>query len=546
MYSPDAIASRSSMLPDAPTRRTVPPLDPARDFKLFAKIDAEKQRRMPRWRRIFDLMMPDRQAFEMSKQAGQDPTKVVDSYPQYAIQRGIGKIITALFFGKWFDVEAGDEIPEEQHDDVNQALEWSRDVAFKAIDRSDFSSELPAALLDVFAADGAMLVERGPNINEPVICKTVPLNEQFPIAGAGGRRIGMMRKYECEAASLEEEFGGYGRKLDIPQMVRDKVASDPAAKVCILEVTRTVPNVGQRLTVYLWDNKHVLLDHVGRDPDEPSRWVTGGWTKVAGEIFHRGPADTALATCENFNFVMESKSKATAKRIDPPLAVDVDANMNTNTLSLTPQAVVEYSSALLNGNPPFQGFPVDALAIEYTREEIASLKADIDRYLFARETLPSVPESHQMTAEEVRTRAQQTLREEGADFSHLNSGQGFGPQFASRLFWVLRTWGKVPPYLKFDGKLFVLRPAGPLASAQAADDATNDIAFIGRMGALLGPEAMHLGIKTEDVPSIIGDKLNVSRGLIRGKDEREKMMQAAAQALAAQQQAATAAQGQAA
>jgi len=50
----------------------------------------------------------------------------------------------------------------------------------------------------------------------------------------------------------------------------------------------------------------------------------------------------------------------------------------------------------------------------------------------------------------------------------------------------------------------------------------------------VGPEAMQFGMKVEDVPEYIAEKMGVSQSLIRNSQERAQLQQAAAQAMKAQ------------
>jgi len=534
MYSPSHVRDRASALPSAPKRRGAPPLDPTRDFKEFDKINAERERRMPRWKEIFWFFMHNRQAFEIEKK--NEPVRPIDSYPPHALQRGAGNVAAALFRGKFVDLVAGEDFPEDQHDDINEALERFRDTMFATLGRCGWNAQLNALLIDVFASLSAMRIERGPSRAKPLSLRTIPMAELYPIFGAGGASVGMMRKYEIEAALLEAEFATYSAKLDIPQEIRERGATDPAFKVTLLEVSRSIDGVGQRCTVYLWNSKHPILDHVGYDKSEPSAWAVAGWTKVAGESYPRGPADRALESAKLLNFVEDIEARCMAKDADPPLAIAVESQINGNALRMTPQSVVEYSTQLLEGGAPFTAFPTSGTGMQYRQIKREELKADLDTYLFSSPVLPPVEESHGMTLGEVQIRAQQKLREEGADFDHLM--EGFGQDATARILWVLGTWGIVPSFLKIDGHSFAIRPSGPLAAAQDAQDASNDLVFIQHMKSTLDPEMFHIGVKTEDATSIIGDKMNASRGLIRPESERNKLLQAMMQQMAAQAEAA--------
>ena len=536
MYAPQRIEDRcaDNALGEAPQRRRkpVPPLNAARDFKEFKRVEAEKDRRLPRWREVFNYMMPDRLAFEMKRDKGETPTKPVDSYPAHALQRGCGNLIAALFPHDrvWFEFKAGTDIPEAQHDAVNEAAERWRDKAFNLLGESEFGAQLEAMMPDVFCSLGGMRVDRGQSIAAPADIKAHPLNELFPLLGRSAEICGLMRRFEEKCCELEALYPGH--PLTLSAGLKDKLATNPDTMIELLEICRTVPGVGQRITVYHFATKDVLLDHVGRDPDEPSPWVIVPWRRVAGEAFGRGPADRALETARYYNHARTTEAKAHDRRVDPAFAVDTEAFVSTEVFSPTPRSIIPYSSRLLqHGGVPFHQI-VDQGNVAYEDAKIQGLKDQLDDDLFASRTLPPVTDSHGMTAAEIRVRWMQKLREEGVDFGVLN--RSFGLAFVKRYLWVLQSWGIIPPVLKVNGKLFEIRYAGPLATAQDADDAVNLETGVQSIIATVGESLARTRLRLEDVPAEIVRKRNMPSSLIRPEEEAEQMEQAERAAQVAQ------------
>ena len=536
MYAPTAVADSSGILGTMPqrSRRTVPPLNAAQDFKQFDLIAAERDRRMPRWKRAFNFMMPDRTAFEIGRQAGETPCKPVDSYPAHALQRGVGKLISVLFPpGRvWFEFVAGDKIPEQQHDQANAAAEFWRDQSFGYMVRSGFDAELEAMMPDAMCAVGELRIERGPSVEEPCVVHATPLNELYPIIGPNGATVGRMRKYECEAAHVEELFAGPGRKVNIPIALTERAQTHPQAKVWLLEIYRTLKGVGQRTTVYWCETKEVILDHVGMDPDEPSASVLVPWRRVAGAAYGLpGPVDRSLETVEYYNHRRDVEAKAGDRRVDPATLVDTDAGLFADTFQNVPRAVIPYSSALMQGRQPVQQL-TDSGNVNYEKVMIADLKEQIDEMLFASRVLPPVGESHQMTAAEIRVREQQQLREDGVDFAVFNSI--VGEAVISRYLWVLQSWGLVPKALKVNGRVFRIRYAGPLSTAQDSDDAVTLEVAVQTSIATVGMEITSDRIRLEDVPGEILRKRNAPSKLIRTQEEGDQREHARIQAMIAQ------------
>jgi hypothetical protein len=513
-----------SLLPRAARRRAIPPVDANKDFREFERISTEREKHVPRWREIYDLMMPNRTAFECFGDRSKNDQPPVSSYPSFALNRGVGRLISALFpFERvWYELLAGRDIPEDQVDAVNEALEKYRDIVVDAVGRSEYPDQLTAMMRDVFCSLGAMRVERGKTRDFPLSVRAVPLAEIYPIFAPDGSARGVMRKHELAVGDIESEYGGPGRKVTLPQGLVDKLKTDPQHKVWLLEVSRSIERVGQRCTLYLHGDKTVLMDYVGRDPDEPSGWIVVPWGKVAGQLYPPGPADRALESARMLNHIEDADAMAFDAITHPAMMFDQDAGLTPETFQPVPYAKIPYSGQLLNGNPPF--FPVQAGDNpQYAQLKAEDKKAELDDVLFAGSALPPVEDSHGMTATEVRMRWMEKLREEGVDFGTLNRAFGLG--FIQRVVWVLQSWGEIPPMLKVNGRLFKIRYAGPLATAQDADDAQNLADTVQLSIATVGPEATADALRVEDVPGMLVDKRNAPASLKRSEQERDERAQ---------------------
>jgi hypothetical protein len=525
-----------SLMPKRPRRREVPPLDAAKDFREFERIDAERQKHVPRWREIYDLMMPNRTAFECFGDRAQTDQPPVSSYPSFALNRGVGKLISALFpFERaWFELlarVAHDGVPEDQADAVNEALEKYRGIVLDAIGKTEYPGELTAMMRDVFCSLGGMRVERGKSRDEMVVVGAKPLAELYPIFAPGGNVRGVMRKYEMAVGDIEAEFAGPGRVVNLPPSLKEKATSDPGHKVWLLEVSRTVDRVGQRCTVYLFADKFVLMDYVGSDPDEPPAWIIVPWGKVAGQSYPPGPADRALESARMLNHIEDADAMAFDEATHPAMMFDEASGLTAETFQPVPYAKIPFSSRELNGASPI--VPVQSGASpQYSQLKAEEKKAELDDILFASRTLPPVEDSHGMTATEVRMRWMEKLREEGVDFGTLNRAFGLG--FISRVVWVLQSWGEIPPILKVNGRLFKIRYAGPLATAQDADDAQNLADTVQLSIATVGPELTSDALRTEDVPGMLVDKRNAPASLKRSEQEMQQRAEQRMQMQAAQ------------
>lgn len=116
----------------------------------------------------------------------------------------------------------------------------------------------------------------------------------------------------------------------------------------------------------------------------------------------------------------------------------------------------------------------------------------------------------------------------GSDYGRLQTE--FVDKIVKRGINILQRRGLIPP-IRVDGKEVTIKHTSPLSRAQDQEDLLAYDQLMGRL-APLGMEVTALGIKIEDVPDYIADKLGIPQSLRRDDIEREDLQNKVAELLA--------------
>lgn len=86
--------------------------------------------------------------------------------------------------------------------------------------------------------------------------------------------------------------------------------------------------------------------------------------------------------------------------------------------------------------------------------------------------------------------------------------------------------------VRVDGQEVSIKHTSPISRSQDLDDVMGLSRMFEIGNATIGPEAMQLGVKIENIPEYLGKKLGVDSVLLRSDAERADLMQKAQEAVA--------------
>lgn len=475
------------------------------------------------WRSIlcdmYDYCIPNRETFNFHSPGQRKSRHLFDSTAPEALQSFVSVVTSSLTPDsmEWMKFEAGSDIPEEDKKKANELLESATKTFFKYLSHSDFSSQVNLSHQDMAISTGALLIEEGDDITEPLLKITaIPLSELYLEPTSLSRIHTFFRKHCIKAQEVEIKFP----RAELSDKHRKQIMDAPTSDVEIIDggqifnfKTKTYHQV------VIWDDEVIFHQDYGESPVG----VVYRFSKIAGETYGRGPTDMAMADIRTINVVKEYLLKNAALTLSPPLMGMNDGVFNPHTARLHPGSIMAVDSTV---QPPIVPLQVGG-DLRVGQFVIEDLQNNIRKAFFA-DPLGDVTDPVRSATENL-IRQQEMLKKRGANLARLHSE--FVTPFVARCTEILAKRGKIAP-IKVDGRNVTLKMASPLAEIQNAEDVDNLFVYLNALQSLPQEVAM-LGASLESVPSFLQEKLGLPEKLSRSASQI-KEAQAAVMKLAQQ------------
>ena len=496
-------------------------LGSAQDIKKRFSV-ADERRQL--WRSIlmdmYDFCIPNRETFNFHSPGQRQTRHIFDSTGPEALQTFVSVITASLTpeNAEWMKYEAGSDIPDAEKKSINTKLEEYTKTFFKHLSHSDFSSQSNISHQDMAISTGALLIEEGDDITEPLLKFTaIPLPELYIEPTSMARIHTFFRKHCIKAQEIELKFPS----AEISEKLRNIITNAPTTDVEIIDGSQ-VFNFKDKTyhQVVIWEDEIIFHQSYGDSPVG----VVYRFSKVAGETYGRGPADMAMADIRTINKVKEFLLKNAALTLSPPLMGMSDGIFNPHTMRIHPGSMNAVSST---DTPPVIPLQVGG-DLRVGQFVIEDLQENIRKIFFA-DPLGDVTDPVRSATENL-IRQQEMLKKRGANFGRLQSEFVF--PLVQRCTDILVNNGKIAP-IKVDGREVTLKMSSPLSVVQKNESVDNLFVFLNAIQSL--PENVQLlGASLESVPQFLQENLNLPEKLARTPEQ----IQAAQQQLleAAQQQ----------
>jgi len=427
---------------------------------------------------------------------------------------------------KWTILSPGSEVPEKDHEEVQKKLDNITEIFFDHLNHSNYAQQAHESFLDLAISTGTLTMEEGEG-DSAFHFNAIPLAEINPEEGPRGTIETNWRKYKVAARLIDRIW----KNADLNENLKKMVQDNPTGEIEFTEGTVYEPKSEKYYHVVIYEeDKHLvyLADY------EVSPWIIFREMVVPGEVLGRGRVMNILPDILTANKVVEFVLRNAALAISGVYTGTSDGVMNPWTMRVAPGTVIPVESND-NANPSLRAlersgdFSVAELILSDLRENINSALfaapfGDIDQPV--------------KSATEISMRGQEFIMDSGSDFGRLQTE--FVEKVMKRGIHILAKLGKIPD-IRIDGKEVTIKHTSPLSRAQDQEDLMAYDQYMERL-APLGQEVLALGVKIEDIPGYLGDKLGIPQDLQRTKPEREEMMKMVAGMLAQQQ--AAAAEGQ--
>jgi len=429
-------------------------------------------------------------------------------------------------FVKWSELKAGSLIPEEARDTLNEALDAITEIVFDTINTSSFNVATSEMYYDLAAGTGAMLIMEGATEEKPIDFITVPIAHLALDEGPSGSVDGIWRKHKIQARLIKEQW----KDAKIPSDIATQAQESPEAIIELVECTYY--DYDKKKWLYcVFSEKHD--DKIVTRSYEENPWVIVRWSKIAGEVYGRGPLLQALPDINTLNKVREYSLRSFQLNAIGVYTVADQGVINAGTLKISPGGFIPVERNSGPNGPSIAPLPQSG-NFNIAQFEIETLKQDIMKLTMNNQLPPTTGPVRSAT--EIAERIKASMVDTGAAYGRLMFE--FVQPTMRRIIAILIRKGRIQlpkEYAKIDTFLTKLQVLSPIAKQQNLEDVQSITQAMG-MIMQIDPtgQTLQLGYKVEDVPEYIGNKLGVPAILIRNKDEREELTQQAAQLAATQ------------
>lgn len=475
----------------------------------------------------YEYSMPERETVESHKR-GQKKNQVrFDSTAVQALEDFSARMESQLVpsWRKWFKLEVGSEIPEENEQEVEDYLEEATDIIFDHINHSNFNAQIKETFLDLGVSTGALIVEEGDGINSFLNFRSVSLSELMLEKSARGIPESVWRELKVSVGDIQHIWP----KATLTRSIEEMLTSDPTQEVKLIEGTAQDHKTRQHVSMLIYEaEKEVLYE----EEVDISPYIIFREATIPGEVYGRGRVMKCLDHIKVLNKMVENYLRSLEWQAHPLFTATDDSIRNPYTMSLRPGSITVVDSNERN-NPSIAPMPVggNPQLLEFAVSKWQD---------FIRQAMMSKPFGN---VEDTPVRSATEMSMRNADLQSVQSSAAgrLQTELLERLITniseILIRAGKLQP-MKIDGKMVTIKFTSPIARQQDADEMVVLMQGM-EMMAGLDPNEVKRAIKTEEIPEYVVDKLGLPAKMKRNDMEKEQYdakMQQQMEAMMAQEQ----------
>jgi len=484
----------------------------------------------------YEFALPQRQLYgyyDGNSKGAKKMSRVFDSTAINSTQRFANRLQSGIFppQRKWCRLEPGTDVPIEQRDQAQAIMDVYMEKMFAVIKQSNFDIAIGEFLLDLAVGTACMMVQPGDDIS-PINFTPVPMFLVAYEEGANGTVDKIYRRMRMKAEAIQQQW----KDAVFSDYLQQMIDSKPTEDIDLMEATVYDAERGDWCyhVIEVKTKEEIVYRRMLSSP-----WVISRYSKIAGEVYGRGPLLTAMPDIKTLNKTLELLLKNASLAVAGVYTAADDGVLNPQTVKIVPGAVIPVAR---NGGPQGESLRALPRAGDFNVSQIVinDLRANIKRTLLD-ESLPPDNMSAR-SATEVVERMKELAQNLGSAFGRLINETMI--PLVSRILQVMDERGLVNMPLKVNGLEIKVSPVAPLAMAQNMEEINNIVQFM-QLTSTMGQEGM-LAVKTGELIDYIGDKLGIpsavrntaaERGFLMERQQQMQLQQQAALAMAGQQQA---------
>jgi len=469
-----------------------------------------------------DYCTPQRETFTVHSEGERKNRFVFDSTAEEGVNQFASRIQGSLVpsWQQWMSLTAGDEIPENNQEEVDKALKETTDTFFSNLNHSNFDTEITPALHDLSIGTGAILVEENDfNETSAFVFTNIPLAELSIEKPARGAIKSSWRDQKVQVGNIMQTWPDAELTRELKQMME----KDPTTQIDIRNGFLFNAETKKYNQIVLY-KKTVLFTQEFNE----KRLIVFRWSVTPNESYGRGPAISKLPDIRSANKTTELIIGNAALQMSGMYTGRSDGIFNPHTVRIAPGSIIPVASND-NSNPtirdltPSGNIGVGEVMLEKFQNNI--------RKAFFSDPLGELTDPVRSATENI-LRNQEFLKNAGASIGRLKS-ELIEPLVAACID-ILKERGKIPD-IKVDGREVTIRQESPLAKSEGIESFQNTQLWLGTMAQYIPPEVLALKVKVEELPKKFQEQLGTDPTLIRSEQETaetaQKVQDAASQTL---------------
>lgn len=481
--------------------------------RMIKRIDKARQRKDAQWkhhlRECYRYSLPESQTFDHFSPGQKKREYVFDSTAEYALEDYASRMESQLVpaWRKWFLLEAGSEIPEEDKKQVEEYLQETTDTIFNHINHSNFNGQVKETFLDLGISTGSLIVEEGDGIQSSLNFRSVSLSEVLLEKSAIGLVETVWRDIKVNVRDIQHVWPNAKLNDDLQRQMEEN------PEVNLIEGVVKDDKKGTYITMLIdQENKDVLLE----EEDDSSPWVVFRESTIPGEVYGRGRIMRALPDIKTLNKMVEDHLRAASFTANPIFTATDDGVINPYTVQLHPGAVMPVGSND-TANPTLRPL-VGGGDYNVLNYDISRLQESI-RTVMISKPFGSIAETPVRTATEMSIRDADMQATSGSATGKLQTE--LLERVLNQIVKILIKAGKIVP-MKIDGKEVTIKFTSPMARQQDSDEIMQFMKTVEIM-QMFPPEIVQREVKLEDGPGYIIDKMGVPKSFKRSDAEKEEL-----------------------
>tara|TARA_R100001440_G_scaffold15988_2_gene27099 strand:- start:4833 stop:6380 length:1548 start_codon:yes stop_codon:yes gene_type:complete len=489
-------------------------LSPEEIKKRYKKAQTHKEHWRSIYEEAYEYALPMRNLYDGYYEGnvpGQNKMKrVFDSTAIHSTARFANRIQSSLFPPQraWCRLQPGNEIPEADKIQAQQALDFYTERMFGIMAQSGFDLAMGEFLLDLAVGTAVMLIQPGDDIT-PIRYTAIPSYQVTFDEGPNNTVDTVYRKFKRPFRVIQREWPD----ADIPEQMVLSCQDDPTKQIELLEATYTEDEQIYYCLLTIEGDYKLVERNLKSFPFVVSRYM-----KASNERYGRGPVLYALPDIKTLNKVVELTLKNASISIGGVFTAVDDGVLNPQTISIVPGAVIGVSS---NGGPRGPSLaPLPRSGDANLSQIVANdLRVNIKKALL----------DESLTPENMSARSATEINAKLSELSQ-NLGSAFGRLISETMFPIVRRtlelmdeMGMIDLPLKVNGVQVKVVPISPLAMANNAEKLNEVVQFM-QISQSLGPQGQTL-LRMDKVGDYIADQLGIPAQLRTTPQERQQIQQ---------------------